>query len=100
MSNEVQLVSALKGIVGETNVLHDPDQLKAFAVDGVAPRAVVSPGSVEEVAKVMAYASGEKLAVCPRGNGTKMAMGGSPTSSTWSCRCSGSTGSPSTTCRT
>ncbi len=78
MSNEIQLVSALKGIVGETNVLHDPDRLRAFAVDGVVPRAVVSPGSVEEVSKLMALAAAEKLGVCPRGNGTKMAMGGIP----------------------
>ena len=46
-------------------MLHDPDRLKAFAVDGVVPRAVVSPGSVEEVSKLMAYAAAEKLGVCP-----------------------------------
>ena len=78
MSNEIQLVSALKGIVGETNVLHDPDRLAAYAVDGVIPRAVVSPGSVEEVSKLMAAATAKKLGVIPRGNGTKMAGGGIP----------------------
>ncbi len=78
MSEEIQLVSILKGIVGETNVLHDPDRLRAFAVDGLLPRAVVSPGSVEEVSRLMATATAEKLGVCPRGNGTKMAGGGIP----------------------
>ena len=43
-----------------------------------SPRAVVSPGSVEEVSKLLAYAKAEKLAVVPRGNGTKMADGGIP----------------------
>lgn len=76
--SEMELVSKLSGIVGETNVLHDPDRLSAFAVDGVVPRAVVSPGSVEEVAKLMAFATAEKLGIIPRGNGTKMGAGGVP----------------------
>ena len=78
MSEKIQLVSKLSGIVGETNVLHDPDRLAAYAIDGVVPRAVVSPGSVEEVSKFMATATAEKLVVIPRGNGTKMAGGGIP----------------------
>jgi glycolate oxidase FAD binding subunit len=76
--SEIQLVSKLSGIVGEANVLHDPDRLKAFAVDGVVPRALVSPGSVEEISRLLALAAAEKLGVCPRGNGTKMAAGGIP----------------------
>jgi len=78
MSHSTQWVSALKGIIGETNVIQDPDQLKGYAVDGLAPRAVVSPGSVEEVSKLLAYAHSEKRTVVPRGNGTKMAAGGIP----------------------
>lgn len=78
MSNSNQWISALKGIIGEPNVIQDPDRLKAYAVDGLAPKAVVIPGSVEEVSRLLAYASLEKLAVVPRGNGTKMAAGGIP----------------------
>ncbi|MDP1990099.1 MAG: FAD-binding oxidoreductase [Syntrophales bacterium] len=78
MSNSNQLASALKEMVGEANVIQDPDRIKAYAVDGMAPKAVVSPGSVEEVSKLLAYANSEKLAVVPRGNGTKMAQGGVP----------------------
>lgn len=78
MSNSNQLVSALNGIIGETNVIQDPDRLKAYAVDGLAPKVVVIPGSVEEVSRLLAYAYLEKLAVVPRGNGTKMAAGGIP----------------------
>jgi glycolate oxidase FAD binding subunit len=78
MSNSDQVVSALKGIVGEANVISNPDQLKAYAVDGLIPKAVVSPGSAEEISKVVVYANTEKLAVVPRGNGTKMAAGGVP----------------------
>ncbi|MFH2120394.1 MAG: FAD-binding oxidoreductase [Pseudomonadota bacterium] len=78
MSNSNQWISALKGIIGEPNVIQNPDRLKAYAVDGLAPKAVVIPGSVEEVSRLLAYASLEKLAVVPRGNGTKMAAGGIP----------------------
>ena len=78
MSNSNQLASALKEMVGEANVIQDPDRIKAYAVDGMTPRTVVSPGSVEEVSKLLAYANSEKLAVVPRGNGTKMAQGGVP----------------------
>ena len=78
MSNSNQLISALNGIIGESNVIQDPDQLRVYAVDGLAPKAVVIPGSVEEVSRLLAYAHLEKLAVVPRGNGTKMAAGGIP----------------------
>ena len=78
MSSANQLASALKEMVGEANVIQDPDRIKAYALDGMTPKAVVSPGSVEEVSKLLAYASTEKLAVVPRGNGTKMAQGGVP----------------------
>jgi glycolate oxidase FAD binding subunit len=78
MSNSNQLVSALKEIVGEANVIQDPDQLNTYAMDGLTPKAVVTPGSVEEVSKLLAYANLEKLAVVPRGNGTKMTAGGIP----------------------
>jgi len=78
MSNSNQWISALMRIIGEPNVIQDPDQLRAYAVDGLAPKAVVIPGSVEEVSRLLAYAHLEKLAVVPRGNGTKMAAGGIP----------------------
>jgi glycolate oxidase FAD binding subunit len=78
MSSANPLVSALKEMVGEANVIQDTDRLKAYAVDGLTPGAVVSPGSVEEISKLLSYAGSEKLAVLPRGNGTKMAVGGIP----------------------
>jgi len=78
MSNSNQWISALKGIIGESYLIQDPDRLNVYAVDGLAPKAVVFPGSVEEVSGLLAYAHLEKLAVVPRGNGTKMAAGGIP----------------------
>lgn len=78
MSSANPLVSALREMVGDANVIQEPDRVKAYAVDGLTPKVVVSPGSVEEISKLLAYAGSEKLAVVPRGNGTKMAAGEIP----------------------
>lgn len=78
MPNSNKLVSRLQEISGEANVTHDPDQLKAFSIDGKRPKVVVSPGTMDEISKVVAYAHEKRLAVIPRGNGTKMGMGGIP----------------------
>jgi glycolate oxidase FAD binding subunit len=78
MSNNDKLASDLKAIVGEANVITDPEKLKALAVDGMAAKVMVSPGTMEETSKVVAYACAQKLAVIPMGGGTKMAQGGIP----------------------
>ncbi len=78
MSNTEKLASKLREIVGEANVIEDPEKLKALAVDGVIPKVLVSPGTIDETSKVVAYANAEKLAVIPMGNGSKMALGGIP----------------------
>jgi len=73
-----KMVSSLKEIVGESHILQDPDKLKAYAVDGKKPKALITPGTIDEVSKVLAYASQEGIAIVPRGNGTKMEIGGIP----------------------
>lgn len=78
MSNNDKLASKLREIVGEANVIEDPEKLKALAVEGVTPKVLVFPGTIDETSKVVAYAYAEKLAVIPIGNGTKMALGGIP----------------------
>ncbi len=49
-----------------------------MAVDGMVPEFAVFPGTAEEVAAVLHYASEHHLAVIPRGNGTKVSMGTRP----------------------
>ncbi len=48
------------------------------AVDGVEPRAVVEPGSIAELARVLSYAGERGLSVAPRGGGTKLGWGNAP----------------------
>ncbi len=68
----------LREMIGEAHVIQDPDQLKAYAIDGKKPKVVVTPATIDEVSKVVAYASQEHRAIVPRGNGSKMKMGGIP----------------------
>jgi len=78
MPNRDQLVFRLKEIAGEAHVLSDPDKLKVYALNGSCPKAFVAPGTIEEVSKIIAFANQERVTVIPRGNGTKMGMGGIP----------------------
>ncbi len=71
-------LSRLKEMVGEPQVIRDPDKLKACALDGKKPKIIVSPRTIDEVSKVVAYANQQHLAIIPRGNGTKISMGGIP----------------------
>ena len=73
-----KLIPGLKEIVGEAHIIQDPDKLKDCALDGKKPKIIVSPGTIDEVSKVVAFANDQHLAIIPRGNGTKMGMGGIP----------------------
>jgi glycolate oxidase FAD binding subunit len=47
-------------------------------INGALPGAVVTPGSVEEVAAVLAFANSRDLVVAPAGGGTQQDIGGVP----------------------
>jgi len=78
MSTANKLVSRLKEVAGRAKVIQDKDKIAAFAIDGKRPKVVVSPGSVEEVSRIVAFANQQHLSVIPVGNGTKMGMGSIP----------------------
>jgi len=78
MAKTDKLYPKLKEILGEDHVMHDPDKLKACALDGKKPKVVIFPGTIDQVSKVVAYANQQHVAILPRGNGTKMGMGGIP----------------------
>ena len=65
----------LQQIVGAE---HAREATPEDAVDGVEPAFVAEPGSVQETSELLRFASGEGLAVAPRGGGTKMALGNPP----------------------
>lgn len=78
MSDPDKLISKLKAIVGEAHVIHNSDKLKDYEFDGKVPKANVSPRTIDEASEIVAYANQQRLAIIPRGNGTKMGIGGIP----------------------
>src|SRR4030043_960673 len=73
-----QLISRLKEVAGKATFIKDRRKLDAYALDGKRPKVIVSPKTVDEVSKIVAYANQEPLALVPMGNGTKTGMGGIP----------------------
>jgi glycolate oxidase subunit GlcD len=75
-----QLVGELREIVGDENVLSDPDELLVYECDGLPqhkhlPRAVVFPNSTEETADALALLHDEGVSFAPRGAGTGLSGG-------------------------
>jgi glycolate oxidase subunit GlcD len=74
------LIENLSAIVGQENVLSEPDQLLVYECDGLPqhkhrPRAVVFPSSTEETAAIMRVLSKAEVPFTPRGAGTGLSGG-------------------------
>ena len=70
--------SRLGDIAGNANVISDPTELSAYAIDGKTPGAAVRPGTAAEVAEIVKFASAEKLAIVACGARTKLGIGFAP----------------------
>ena len=78
------VVARLRQIVGDDHVITEPDRLLVYESDGltayrVSPRAVVLPGSTDEVSAVVSLLSDEGVEIIPRGAGTGLSGGALPT---------------------
>jgi len=71
-------IKLLYEILSPQTVVIDSATLTGFAVDGIAPQAVIYPSDLSQAAEVMKLANKEKWAVIPWGGGTKMALGNLP----------------------
>ncbi len=74
---EQRIVSVLRGILGEENLLVAPLP-KDYEIDGVQPTVVASPATIEAAAEILAAAHREGWVVVPRGGGTAMHLGNVP----------------------
>ena len=72
------LTSSFSTLLGADRIKFDEDTRKSFALGKTLPDCVVSPGSGEEVAAVLARATELGLAVIPCRNGTKLPIGNTP----------------------
>lgn len=75
-----QATEALKTIVGDTNVLLKPEDLKAWGTDWTKvfepkPLCIVLPATTVEVSKVLKYCNDHQLAVTPSGGRTGLCAG-------------------------
>ena len=69
---------ALAAIVGQEAVVDDRAACASAAVDGLAPRWIVRPASLDEVSRVLALDWDAELAVVPRGGGHALELGHPP----------------------
>ncbi len=72
------LARDLEALVGAASVVEDPAQLASFAIDGVAPRAVVTPANADELSAVLRYAWERALVVVPAGGMSHQHIGAVP----------------------
>ncbi|HKQ66121.1 MAG TPA: FAD-binding oxidoreductase [Methylomirabilota bacterium] len=73
------LGGALVTIAGRDHVRDDEGSLAAASMDGLRPRWVVRPDSVEALSRVIALAHDGGLAVVPRGSASALELGNPPT---------------------
>lgn len=69
-------IKELTHIVGVSQVL--VSDLDLYKVEGHVPKVVIFPDTVQHVSEIMALADKEGVCIVPRGNGTKMHLGGIP----------------------
>jgi glycolate oxidase subunit GlcD len=75
-----RLVETLRALLKPEQVISEPEELLVYECDGLThyrhrPRAVVFPGSTEEVAEVLKLLSRARVSLVPRGAGTGLSGG-------------------------
>lgn len=78
MTVTANLAARLAEMIGAQRVVSAAEELAAYAVDELAPGAIVRPASAEEVAEVVRFTVAEKLALVPLGSRSKCEMGMPP----------------------
>ncbi|MFL5629033.1 MAG: FAD-binding oxidoreductase [Ktedonobacteraceae bacterium] len=72
------LKEAMRQHLPGVEVSNDADILRDYAVDGLLPRLVATPGNVEEVAQIVALTNQHGLSLITRGGGSRMDIGAVP----------------------
>ncbi|MDQ2715902.1 MAG: FAD-binding oxidoreductase [Chloroflexota bacterium] len=73
-----QLTAALQEHLPAPQVITNPDTLRDYAVDGLLPRLVVIPDTVEQVTQAVLLANQHDVTVMARGGGSHLNLGGMP----------------------
>jgi glycolate oxidase len=83
LRRKAEIAAALAAIVPGEGVIADLERLRAYETDALTayrqtPLAVVLPTCTEEVSKVLAWCSANRVKVVPRGSGTSLSGGALP----------------------
>ena len=71
-------IKAVQQYVPEVQVTNKADDLRQFAVDGILPRVIVAPRTVEQVTHIVALTGQHNLSLLTRGGGSRITVGGLP----------------------
>ncbi|MCC7308196.1 MAG: FAD-binding protein [Acidobacteria bacterium] len=81
-ASKPEVIAALKAIVGDENVVVDPDRVEPYGADAVKekfpPEAVVFPESTAEMVAILKLANEERFPVTARGGGVGYTGGAVP----------------------
>ncbi len=72
------LAASIQEYAPGAQVTTETDALRNYAIDGLLPRLVVTPATVEEVAQVVALTNQQDLTLLTRGGGSRMSLGAPP----------------------
>lgn len=78
MASLTAQVEKLSQICGRDAVSSDRARCERYAVDGLAPAAVVEPHTPEQVCEIVRWARAERAALLPVGSGCLLGLGGIP----------------------
>jgi glycolate oxidase FAD binding subunit len=78
MEEFATLVTMLRQDVPSAQVTDDTNILRNYAIDGIFPRLLVTPTSVDTLAQVVAHANQNALTLLARGGGSHMNLGDLP----------------------
>jgi glycolate oxidase len=80
-----KIIAHLQRIVGEENVQYNSAQRLAYSYDATPqfqslPDVIVAPRNIQEVTEIVRLCHSKKIPIVPRGSGTNLAAGTTPTS--------------------
>src|SRR5579883_865490 len=75
MSEIETLATTIKQFAPGAQISTDAETLQSYAIDGVLPRMVVIPETVEQVSQVVALTNQQGLKLLARGGGSRMSVG-------------------------
>ncbi len=75
MSEIETIATTIKQFAPATQVSTDAETLQSYAIDGVLPRTVVIPETVEQASQVVALTNQQGLTLLARGGGSRMSVG-------------------------